>query len=473
MGLFGKIDEHLTEVQAESAENISIDLRLREGASLLIASCINKIVPTQQSPQPLQNITHDAVNLLMTDYEGNLQNNQILAAMDKEFLPQPAMLAHWAKSQGFQQIETDTNKLSPEAVADKYILTYYPPIPQSWAKRTGSDISDTTNKHWYSHTKSSLYDENGTLLGSSNPEAYYNDTEHDTTVYTPEDAVSYAVDYKKLGLKKEDIEEGFILQSEGMNIMDPNMQQAIFRLKDNGLSTNDILRLWQSNVDLTNTENLNKLERKLTQSQNKSEIFTLDYVKTNNEYHYNLQDRSCAIQPTAPILYATAAKIKHENLNNEQADALRRQIGLYNIYDETNYGAINHEFYTDFEQKTMQNLRSALQEKAAQLHEDPKTVISDFAQNVVNIAKWSSSKTLRWIPDASRIAYTQMKEQGSNICDNLKQHIIGDANRCVNLLSKLNILERGDDRSREGEQEATPAQINPVLKFISRKTRSD
>ena len=81
MGLFGKIDEYLTEVQAESAENISIDLRLREGASLLIASCINKIVPTQQSPQPLQNITHDAVNLLMTDYQGNLQNNQIFATI--------------------------------------------------------------------------------------------------------------------------------------------------------------------------------------------------------------------------------------------------------------------------------------------------------------------------------------------------------------------------------------------------------
>ncbi|MBR1825695.1 MAG: hypothetical protein IJ770_03815 [Alphaproteobacteria bacterium] len=442
MGLWQRIidkaDEQLAQWQTEGAENTHLDLRLREGITLLASSLINRFMPHQDGSPIAQTLTNDMTNIVMTDYNDSVQNAQILSAMDKEFLPQPSMLAHWAEAKGFQKIKPHNNAILPQDAADKYILTYYPPAAQSWAKRTGDDLNDTTNKHWYSHTKSSLYDSDGNPIGSSNPELLFNDTAHDATVYVPEDSISYAIDYKKLGLRKEDVADGFRMQSEGINIMDPNIQQSIFRLQDAGLNCDDIVRLWRANTDITNAENVSKIENTLKQSNRKEDIFSLDLIESENAYRYNLQDRSCAIQPTAPLLYATSAKIQQENLNEEQAQKLRQNIGLYNIYDEKNYGNINRDFYAKYEKDVMKNFKEALLEDAKKLIKQPKETLTEIAANTANAAKWLGAKTLRWAPHAAEITYSRFLDHEHKARTALMLRIHDDADKFKQFLSSIN-----------------------------------
>ena len=475
--IFGKSDEELAQIQAESAENMHLDLRLREGITLLASSAINRFAPSQDSPQIVQSLTNDMVNMVMTDYNGTLQNNQILASMDKEFLPQPSMLAHWAESKGFQKIEAHDNTLSQQDIADKYVLTYYPPAAKSWAKRTGDDVSDTTNKHWYSHTKSALYDSAGQPVGSSNPEAFYNDSAHDAAVYVPEDSVSYAIDYKKLGLQKDDIAEGFKLQNEGMNIMDPKIQESVFRLKDAGLSSDDVVKLWRANADITNEENLNKIENTLKNGKNKDDIFALDYVESNNEYHYNLQDKSCAIQPTAPVLYATSARIKRENLNAEQADKLRKDIGLYNIYDEKNYGEINKKFYGDYESEVFKNFKDAIFEDAKKLIEQPKETLAELGKNAADAFKWLGAKTLRWAPHATDIVCARFRDYEQSVRTKLMTCMHEDSDKFKIALSSLNpvkLLQKylPSRQAATNTQPALEAQPNETSLLMQKRSKT-
>ena len=250
-------------------------------------------------------------------------------------MPQPGMLDYWSCGKGFEVIKNNGEKLKKEDVAGKFVLTYYKPFADSWIERDTDDIVDLTNKHWYSHTKSALYDKDGNPIKSSNAEAFYNDDVHDATVYVPHDSVSYVIDYEALGLDREDIEDGLFYQNVGMNVMDPNLQQVVFRLKESNLSRDQIISLWQDKVDFSNSDNIDAIVNKMKEPEGWSEVKKLNLAKTeSNKYYYNIQDYSCAIQATAPVLYATSAKIKKEGFDEAQADVLRKHVGLYNIYDE-------------------------------------------------------------------------------------------------------------------------------------------
>ena len=318
-------------------------------ALLKACEAVNAYCPKQGSKHSRGMVSF--VNSVMyKDYKGSLTEEQILAYKDKLFIPQPGMLQYWAESNNFDRIEKNGSSLDKDDVAGKYVLTYYPPFASSWVVRNTDNIEDVTNKHWYSHAKSSLYDENGNAVQSSNPEAFYNDNAHDATVYAPYDSVSYAIDYKKFGLSKKDIEDGLAYVGVGINVMEPKIQETLHGLSDCNLSRDDIIYLWKNKVDFSNSDNLDKIKNHMQKGGNKDGILKIKGLSINksNDYEYNLQDYSCAIQPTAPILYATSAKIHRENLNDEQANELRESIGLYNIYDEKNYGKVNKNFYDKY-----------------------------------------------------------------------------------------------------------------------------
>lgn len=388
------------ETQLENADAIDMDLRVREGATVVVSSIINDFAPTQDSPAIVGDATTLLVNVVMSDYKGGLEKDQILAKNDdKLFLPQPGMLAHWSEDKNFQQLKPKDNKLSPEDVAGKYVLTYYPPIPKSWAKRTTENIADTSNKHWYSHCKSTIYDDHGKPVASVNPEAAYNDVTHDATVYVPEDSYSYVIDYQALGLSKEDITEGFKLQSQGINVMSPDVQKTIFKLKAGGKNTDEIIAI----------------------------------MKKDNKYHYNLQDNSCAIQPTAPVLYATAAKISREKLNEAEASALRKNVGLYNIYDEQKYGKLNEEFYDNYKKRVFDNFTDAVKDEVKQIVTHPVDSATTMTHNAIGAARWGDAKIRQWAPRAMEILYTKADNAKKAIKHELKE----DAKKARDYLSSL------------------------------------
>ena len=156
--IFNKNTDELKKSQVENADSVNLDLRVREGITVFVSSLINNFAPTQDSPAIVGDATTSLVNVVMSDYNGELKKEQILAGNDEKlFLPQPAMLAHWAESKGFTQVKNHDSKLAVDDVSGKYVLTYYPPVANSWAKRNTDNIEDTTNKHWYSHCKSSPY----------------------------------------------------------------------------------------------------------------------------------------------------------------------------------------------------------------------------------------------------------------------------------------------------------------------------
>lgn len=429
-----KEEQTSTDIQVENAPSIDMDLRLREGATFLISSLINDYAPTQNSSALLSKATTSLVNYVMSDYNGSLTKEQILSLNDKKpFLPQPPMLAYWAEGKGFEKIQNHKNQLSKEDVAGKYVLTYYPPLARSWTERTTNNIEDTTNKHWYSHCKSSIYDDNGISIASSNPEAAYNDTIHDATVYVPEDSHSYVIDYQSLELDRADIIEGLKLQSEGINIMNPDIQKSIFRLKTAGLKTDDIMTLWKQNTDITNQNNIAAIEDFMHLGYKKTELNTLDLAKSNNRYRYNLQDNSCAIQPTAPVLYASEAKIYREDMTAEQAGHFRSKIGLYNIHNTQDYEKINEKFYKDYKRNCLNNFCSAIKEDLNHLLEEPKETLKELKENISETAKWLSTKTKQWAPQAINIVRNDIE----TVKTSLKQTLLDDREKCDKRLHAL------------------------------------
>ena len=409
--------------QRETAPNI--DLAYREYLEVVGAKIINSIAPSQDRKTMGEAVTK-VINVMMTDYNGTIPMNQVLSGMDKDFLPQPGMLAYWAERKESQKIENmvdaptpeDANgkKLRQEDVAGKYVLTYYTPMAQSWGQRTTDNITDTSNKHWYSHCKSSVYDENGKPIATSNPELKYNDTEHDATVYVPADSKSYIIDYKSMGLSEQDIHEGFLYQCEGINIMDPAMQSAIFKMKEAGLAQEDIIRLYKDgSVNFSDSQNIAKIEQHLKQGGKKDGLMSLDLTKSDNSYKYNLQDYSCAIRPTAPILYATSAKINRENLSQAEADKLRKDIGLHNIYDIENYAKVNKDFYDGYESSMFEKFKEAVEKEYEEFKNNPRQKIKGAINSASEMMSWLSAKTQLYIPEARDvIASTTNKEIAQN-----------------------------------------------------------
>ena len=449
-----KLQDEIKNVTAKQQKKFSkysgFDQRYREALGLVVARLIHECTPNQDSPEFMTKLVTNTVNVMMPDYNGSIKKEGILADMEKDFLPQPAMLSHWAEKHGFKQItpekisDADKEKmaqeegldkksledgmvrLNPNDVAGKYVLTYYTPFANSWAERTSTDITDTTNKHWYSHCKSAIYDENGVSLGASNPELANNDTTHTPTEYVPKDSISYVIDYEKLGFTKEDvkyIEEGFKYQQEGINIMDKKMQDSIFALKDKGLSQEEIINLWNNQINLTDPKNLEAIEQYLNNGGEKEKISTIEGLsKADNKYQYNLQDYSCAIQPTAPLLYATAAKIKEEGLDDKQANKLREQVGLYNIYDKENYGKINDNFYKNYSDTVISEAKNALQEDIKEFLKNPIDKGLKMASHKTFVELWAKTKTMRTFPEMVGVMWdiTFRKEKEKENTNNTK-----------------------------------------------------
>ena len=89
-------------------------------------------------------------------------------------------------------------------------------------------------------------------------------------------------------MERADIVEGFKLQSEGINIMSPDIQKSVFRLKEAGMDTDDIIALWQQNTDIANKANIDSIENHLRNGNSKSDLHKLNLVKSDNKYRYNL-----------------------------------------------------------------------------------------------------------------------------------------------------------------------------------------
>ena len=411
------------EQQKKHAQYLCFDKRYREVLTLAGGALINDYIPKQTDGEFKAKLTTNVVNVMMPDYDGKIKKEGVLAGMEKDFLPQPGMLEYWAKSKGFEEVKADGNRLKEEDVAGKYVLTYYTQLAKSWAKRTTDDINDTTNKHWYSHCKSAIYDDKADAIATSNPELFYNDTEHTQTKYVPEDSFSYVIDYKKLGLDEKHIKEGFLYQQEGINIMDKKMQDAIFQMNKLGLTQEDVIGLWKQQVDLTNADNLETITKHMQNGGNKEEIGNYEFVKSDNQYKYNFQDKSCAIQPTAPILYATAAKINEENLGPAEANKLRQDIGLYNIYDPQNYGTINESFYKQYSNDTILGAKAALSEDIKEFMKHPIKNGAEFVKNTYHTASWASAKTKLLFPEMLAVMQdiTNRKEKNNtNAVSNTK-----------------------------------------------------
>ena len=422
-----KLDDGLTKTQKRNAD-FQIDLRLREGVAALAADVIHKFAPKQDSNEIVRNATVYLVNVLLTDYKGTLDDEHILAGPEKAFLPQPAMLSYWAEKQGFKKIDNEgKDHLDPSLIANKYVLTYYPPFANSWAKRTTDNLDDVTNKHWYSHAKAALYNSDRSLLALSDAEAFYNDTKHDATVYVPEDSKSYVIDYSKFGLDRKDIIEGFKFQTEGIDISRPNVQQALLKLRDLGFSQENILSLWHNQINITDKNNLQIIENNLANGRSKEEILTLKLAKTDNNYHYNLQDNNCVIQPTAPLLYAVESKIHRQNMSEKQADALRSDVGLFNVYDEKNYGQINKKFYADYKSTVMKNCAEALMEVKDHILSEPQKTVD----NLLKIGAWSNAKVLLWMPQALDIAYNRVKQMTQSVVKGVSSKTAGLKNALI------------------------------------------
>jgi hypothetical protein len=240
-----------------------------------------------------------------------------------------------------------------------------------------------------------------------------------------------------MGLSKEDIHEGFLYQSEGMNIMDPSMQNAIFRLKNAGLNQEEIINLWtKGSVNFADTQNIEKIEQHLKQGHVKGELISLDLSKSDNSYKYNLQDRSCAICPTAPVLYATAAKISRDNLNEEQADALRQSIGLHNIYDIENYGQINKAFYDGYESSAFKKFKEAVTKEFEEFKNNPRQKMKGALNHASDMMSWLSAKAQLYIPEARDVIVSKSNEGVKTIDKDIAQSNTDELARNIFNLNK-------------------------------------
>ena len=391
---------------------------LGEGLSVDIADLIKELFPKQSDGEQKKYITMAIANAGMSYYHANgqpLEEDQVLANREKDFLPQPGMLAFWAEEKKFETIDpifdetTGQWHLDENDVKGKMVLTYYPPFAKSWLDRNPNEGNKDygSNRHWYSHCKSSLYAENGDCIGCINPETTYNAFNNDAKTYVPYDSVSYVINYQDLDLDPEDIKDGFYFQQLGINTMDPTVQEMIFTLKENGLTNDDIARIWSKNkIDFTNPENLNTINKRLDELKKECpgnsakekeeflnkvkeefEINVMELSTAENEYNYNLQDYSCAIRPTAPIIYATAAKINRKpGIKNEEIHGILRDIGLYNIYDDRYKNLeidnkninLNKEFYNKYKESVYGKLADEVKVMAEEFWKNPKLKSKDY-----------------------------------------------------------------------------------------------
>ena len=350
--------------QSKIAQDINVPLAYREYSNLMMCKGMKDILPSIETDLPIvKEITVGATNIIMPEYNGQLTKEQLLPSDEMPFVQSPSMLNYWAQSKGCRVIDN-------ESVSDDcMVLTYYTPLAKSFLQNGSERIYDDNNKHFYSHCKSEVTTENGKIV--INPELQYNSPSHtglgdtssviaangsdvfDVSGYRPEDAIVYEIDYQALGLSKEDVEASSLYVNADINILAPEIQNSIFRLEDAGYTPNEIIELYQKDIDLTCSENIDTLTT--------SKDCNLDNLqKKDNSYRYNLTNYNCAVKPVAPLVFANERRIRSQGLDSEQANQARVELGLPNIYDPERYARINNGFYRDFEAYITSNFEKQL-----------------------------------------------------------------------------------------------------------------
>ena len=349
-------------------QKMALDIPIEHREYLWALACekIHYHAADQTSNIYLQEGFNFIVNTLAPMYKGELKHEQVMSQGDKPFVQSPTMLNYWAKIKANANADPENppcktvNLKEYTPGSNEIILAYYPPFARTFLENTSEDVYDNNNKHFYSHCKSEFICENGMKI-VSNPELLYNSNSHcgngksaniynprsndnvdeDIKGYLPEDAVTYAINCDELGLNKKDVENGFKFVSANINILDPKIQEAIFKLQDNKFTADEIVNLYVNNVDITNEENIDKLI--------KDKNCNIDNLaKKNNEYRYNLQEYNCAVKPVSALVFANECKIRNNEMNEHDANECRKKLGLPNIYDPERYGKLNSDFYKEY-----------------------------------------------------------------------------------------------------------------------------
>ena len=351
--------------QSHISENLDIPIEYREYVLATACDIIHEYAPDQTSPEFIQNSMAVVANMAAPMYNGKLEPENFLASGDKQMFQTPPMLSYWAKNKKCKVINPDNYKPNDNCV----ILTYYPPVAQSFFANGSEEDYDSNNRYIFSHCKSEFNCENGTKV-VINPELNYNSVVpvsnnktanvvdaktmqgyiKDVQGHCDKAAINYVIDCNKLGLDKKNIETGFKLMAADINIMNPEIQKAVFTLQDNGYTTDQIINLYINNVDITNAENLKKLNNKNSNIDNliKRLNDSQSLSTKDNSYYYNLQENNCAIKPMAALVFANECKIRNNNMDEKEAAKCRMDLGLPNIYDKKNYSYININFYNDY-----------------------------------------------------------------------------------------------------------------------------
>ncbi len=365
---------YIHRLQSEVAQDINVPLAYREYSNLIMCKGMKDFIPSIEDGNDIaKGATVGLVNIAMSQYNGQFTEEQILPSDKMPFVQSPSMLNYWAKSKGCRVIDNES------ASDDCMVLTYYTPLAKSFLENTSTSMYDDNNRHFYSHCKSEVTTENGKIV--INPELQYNSLTHsglgdtssviaangsdvfDVSGYRPEDTIVYEIDYQALGLSKEDVEASSLYVNADINILDPKIQNSIFRLEDAGYTPHEIVELYRKDIDLTYSENIDTL------TTNKD--CNLDNLqKKDNSYRYNLTNYNCAVKPVAPLVFANERKIRRQGLDNEQANQARVELGLPNIYDPERYARINNGFYRDFEASITSNFENQLKQDG--LYDDYK-----------------------------------------------------------------------------------------------------
>ncbi|MDR1694089.1 MAG: hypothetical protein LBR70_02705 [Lactobacillaceae bacterium] len=401
-----------------SERGMDFNLEMREYLSALAADFAHRFAPNRKSDENFQKGMVGVVNSLMYSYYGNLTPENVLSDGDKQFLQSPSMLSYWASKSGYADvIENPSRRRSDDSV----ILAYYPPLANSYFKRTGDNLADYQNKHFYSHAKSEIND-NG-MKYVINPELLYqsnihSENEFTKNVYTPtsinavdnvegfapDDVIFYEVDLAKAGLNKEDVVDGFKYAAAGININDKEISNSLIKYKEAGISSDEIVAYWQKGVDLADKRTVNALVDK------KSSV-NVDSLpkKDGQKYKYNLQDFNCAVTPVAPLIYASEYKIYKETRANSNFNAgkFRENIGLPNIWDNENFGELNDKFYSGFMKEKAQKAGNAVKEGARKFfkadYNEKKEMVKEAGKKVLSAFEWAGGQALDYVANGDKV----------------------------------------------------------------------
>jgi hypothetical protein len=98
-------------------------------------------------------------------------------------------------------------------------------------------------------------------------------------------------------------------------------------------------------------------------------------------------------------------------MDEKQADNLRKEIGLYNIYDEKNYGEINTLFEKEYEKGVWDDIKQDSKEFWNNLKKNPVETMRDLSSNIYHTAVAAGVKTVRDTPTVIKRFSDKLKER--------------------------------------------------------------